>query len=162
MKNLPCWILLQIGAQHYSPSASIFTHLANYHKLYYVEESLSLYEGQGSHVSFISLHIGSMNALLRVWVDSTNIVNAFVHCTFEPGYTCTINYGTDSSFTNLVYSDTSSTQERITTIILSQELQKDTTYYFIVSAEGSPQCARVHGTFRTGGCIKSGVYLTQR
>ena len=69
---------------------------------------------------------------------------------FEPGYTCTIDYGTDPSYTNLVYSDTSSTHDRATTITLSQDLQRDTIYYFIVSAESNSLCVRLRGRFRTG------------
>jgi len=63
---------------------------------------------------------------------------------------------------HLVYSDTSSTLGQVSTIVLSQELQRDTTYYFIVSAESSFQCVRVRGTFQTGGCINSGLQLTLR
>lgn len=85
--------------------------------------------------------------------------DARVICTFQPRYTCTINYGTDSSYTNLVYNDTNSTQNREATIVLSQNIQDDTTYYFVASAESSSQCARVRGMFRTGGCINSGVLL---
>ena len=35
--------------------------------------------------------------VLGVEVDSTNIANVFVQCTFEPGYNCTADYGTDPS-----------------------------------------------------------------
>jgi len=78
--------------------------------------------------------------VLGVEVDSTNIANVFVQCTFEAGYNCTTDYGADPSYANLVYSDTSSTLGQVTTIVLSQELQRDITYYFIVSAESSFQC----------------------
>jgi len=100
--------------------------------------------------------------LLEVVVDSTNPARTSVECMFEPGYNCTIDYGTDSSYTNLVYSDnsTTGTHDRVTIITLSQEIQRNTTYYFIVSAQSSSQCERVRGTFRTGECINSGVQLT--
>jgi len=97
-----------------------------------------------------------------VGVDTTNPGNASVGCTFEPDYTCTIEYGTDSSYTNLIYRDNSSTVGQIAIITLSQELQKDTIYYFIVSAISSSQCLRMRGIFRTGGCISCGIYLTQK
>ena len=100
--------------------------------------------------------------VLGVEVDSTNIANVFVQCTFEPGFYCTTDYGTDPSYANLVYNDTSSTLGQVATIALSQELQRDTTYYFIVSAESSFQCVRVRGTFQTGGCINSGLQLMLR
>ena len=101
----------------------------------------------------LSLSTGSMNTVLEVVVDSDD---ASVECTFEPGYTCTIDYGTDPSYTNLVYNDTSTTMGRVTTIALSQDLQTSTTYYFIVSAESSSQCVRVRGTFQTGRWVTSG------
>ena len=83
-------------------------------------------------------------------IDTRNSASVFADCMFEPGYTCTINYGTDPSYTNLVYSDTSSTLDQVATITLSQDLQRDTVYYFIVSAESNSQCVRVRGRFRTG------------
>ena len=89
---------------------------------------------------------------LGVRVDTTNPTNAFVEClSHQPGYTCTIDYGTDLSYTNLVYRYTSSTQGRRTTITLSQRLRGDTTYYYTVSAESSSECVRVRGRFQTGG-----------
>ena len=69
---------------------------------------------------------------------------------FQREYTCTIDYGTDSSYTNLDYSDTSSTLGRIANITLSRELRGDTTYYYIVSAESNSLCVRVRGSFRAG------------
>ena len=114
-----------------------------------------------SYMYCLSLSTGSMN-FLEVVVDSTNPAETSVECMFEPGYTCTIDYGTDSSYTNLVYSDNSTTRDWVTIITLSQEIQRNTTYYFIVSAQSSSQCERVRGTFRTGECINSGVQLTCR
>ena len=89
--------------------------------------------------------------ILGVHVDTTNPTNVFVECTFhQPGYTCTIDYGTDPSYTNLVYRDTSSTQGRMATITLSQRLRGDTTYYYVVSVESNSRCVRVRGRFQTG------------
>ena len=89
--------------------------------------------------------------ILGVHVDTTNPNNVFVDCTIsQPGYTCTIDYGTDPSYSNLVYRDTSSTQGRMATITLSQRLRGDTTYYYTVSAESNSQCVRVRGRFQTG------------
>ena len=109
------------------------------------------------HECSSSLSTGGVD-VLRVDVDSTNIENAFVNCSFEPVYTCSIDYGTDPSYTNLTYSDTSSTLGQVTTIALSQDLQRNTDYYFIVSAESTSQCVRLRGTFRTGGWINSSVH----
>ena len=89
--------------------------------------------------------------MLIVNVDTTDTENAFVDCRFMfPRYSCTIVYGEDPSYTKMVYNDTSTTEDEETTITLSQELQRDTTYYFIVSANSSSRCERVRGRFRTG------------
>jgi len=96
-----------------------------------------------------------------VVVDSTNPASTYVECMFEPGYSCTIDYGTDPYYTNLVYSDTSTTLGQVTTITLSQEIQRNTTYYFIVSANNSLWCERVRGTFRTGGWMNFVEFFTQ-
>ena len=112
---------------------------------------------EASTHSCLSLFTGGMT-VLEVNVFSVNVQNVSVICTFQPGYTCTINYGTDPSYANLTYSDTNTTQNREATIVLSQDIQNDTTYYFIASAESSSQCERVRGTFRTGGYINSGVH----
>ena len=71
----------------------------------------------------------------------------------QSGYTCTIDYGTGPSYTNLVYRDTSSTLNQTTTITLSQKIRKNVTYYYIVSAESSSRCVRVWGRFRAGRYI---------
>ena len=98
-----------------------------------------------------------MNAVLEVGIDTTNPANASVECTFESEYSCTIDYGMDPSYSNLVYRDYSTTLDQVAIITLSQELQKDTTYYVLVSAESGSKCVRVCGRFRTGECIYSGV-----
>ena len=102
---------------------------------------------------------GDTNMLI-VNVDTTNTENAFVVSRFMfPRYSCTIDYGTDPSYTNLVYSDASTTLGQVTTIALSQDLQRDTTYYFIVTANSRSRCERVRGRFRTGGYKNSGVCM---
>ena len=68
----------------------------------------------------------------------------------QPGYNCTIEYGTDPSYTNLIYRDTSFALGLMANITLSQELRGDIYYYYIVSAESSSQCVRVRGRFRGG------------
>lgn len=128
----------------------------------YQVEGVSLFCMEVSTYSHVLLSTGSMNAVLEVAVDLTNIANPFVNCTFEPGYNCTIDYGTDSSYTNLAYNDTSSTPDRMTTINLSQDLQRNTTYYYILMAESTSRCERIRGKFRAGECINCGGYLTER
>ena len=92
------------------------------------------------------------NTYLEIRINPFNPSNVIVECTFyQPGYTCTIDYGTDPSYTNLVYRDTSSTLDRQATITLSQTLRTDTTYYYIVSvvpSESSSLRVRVQGRFR--------------
>ena len=105
------------------------------------------------------LSTGGRNHDLVVRINTTNLSSSFVECTFiQPVYTCTIDYGTDPSYTNLDYRDTSYTQGQVTTIILSQELRGDTTYYYIVSAENSSQCMKVQGKFPAGMYKSFGVY----
>ena len=88
------------------------------------------------------------------YFNITDLSNAFVECTFfQPEYTCTIDYGTDSTYTNLVYRDTSSTLGLVTTIILTHRLRGGTTYYYIVSVESSSHCVRLQGRFQTGRYI---------
>lgn len=113
-----------------------------------------------TYVYHLSLPTGSMNSVLRVdFFNLENITNAFVECAFEPGYNCSIDYGTDPSYTNLVSSHTSSATGQVATINLSQNLQTNTTYFFIVSAETGSQCEKVRGNFSTGECTncKCGV-----
>ena len=93
--------------------------------------------------------LGKLGCRSAMLVDTTNPSNVFVECTFQPEYTCTIDYGTNPSYTNLVYRDTSSTQGRMATITLSQRLRGDTTYYYIVSVVSSSQCVRERGRFQT-------------
>ena len=103
--------------------------------------------------------IGARNFCdLVVRIDTTNSIGTVVECAFfQREYTCTIEYGTDPSYTNLVYRDTSSTQGRMATIILSQRLIGDSTYYYIVSAERNSLCVRVWGSFQAGRYRTFGV-----
>ena len=95
-----------------------------------------------------------------VHIDTTNSIGAFVECTFfQREYNCTIEYGTDPSYTNLVYKDTSYTLGRQATITLSQTLRGDTTYYYIVSAERNSLCVRVWGSFQAGRYRTFGLYI---
>ena len=89
-------------------------------------------------------------AILEVNVFSIDVRNVSVICMFQPGFTCTIDYGTNSSYSNLNYSNSNNSTQNQTTIVLSQGIQDSTTYYYIASAESSSQCERVRGTFRTG------------
>ena len=91
------------------------------------------------------------NTYLEVRINPINPSNVFVECTFyQPGYNCTIDYGTDPSYTNLVYWDTSFTLNQTTNISLSQKLNDDTDYYYnvsVVPSESSSLRVRVQGRF---------------
>ena len=103
-----------------------------------------------------------MNVDLVAYINTSNLTNASVKCIFyQPDYTCTIDYGTDPSYTNLVYRDSSSTPNKIATITLSQRIKRDITYYYIVSAESSSQCVRVRGIFQAGRCMSFDILLKE-
>ena len=109
--------------------------------------------GQEIRLYHMELHFlfltGDTNNDLVVNITIINPNNASVECFFlQAGYTCTIVYGTDPSYTNPIYSDSSSTQNETATITLSQRLRRDTTYYYIVTAESKYQCVRVRGSFK--------------
>ena len=89
------------------------------------------------------------NVDLAVYVN-INPLSATVQCFFRPGYTCTIEYGTDPSYNKLNYSDSNSTLNRMATITLSEKIKRNTTYQYIVSAESSSSCVRVQGRFLAG------------
>ena len=102
------------------------------------------------------------NIDLGVHIDTTSLSSAVVECSFfQPLYNCTIDYGTDPSYTNLEYQDTSSTLGRIAIIRLLQILRADTVYYYVVSAVSNSQCVRVQGRFRAGGHM-SFIHFTIR
>ena len=102
------------------------------------------------NITAFLLSTAGRNIYLLVDINTINPSSVIVECTFQPGYTCTIDYGTDPSYTDLVHRDTSSTQGRMTTINLSQRLREDTTYYYVVSAVSNSHCVRVRGRFRAG------------
>ena len=61
--------------------------------------------------------------------------------------TCTVQYGTDPTYMNLPYIDSSTgTNVNNVTVPLSTALLASTLYYYVVSSMG----VRVQGTFRTG------------
>ena len=100
-----------------------------------------------------SLSSGSMNTLLEVDIDTTNVANPLVQCQFEPGFTCTIDYGIDPLYTNLTGRETTSTLGRVTThYLLPGPHRRHHLLLHCVCREYLPVCE----TFRTGGWIHSG------
>ena len=101
---------------------------------------------------------GDKNIDLAVYINTTNPTNASVECLFfQPEYTCIIDYGTDPSYTDLIHRESSSSMNKTATITLSQRIKRDTTYYYIVSAESSSQCVRVLGNFQAGRYMSFGI-----
>ena len=100
---------------------------------------------------------------LMVCIDTANSIDTFVECAFfQREYNCTIDYGTDPSYTILLYRATSYTLGRIANITLSQRLRGDTTYYYIVSAVSNSLCVRVRGSFRAGRYRRFGVHISEK
>lgn len=65
--------------------------------------------------------------------------------------TCSVQYGTDSTYVNLPNTDTSAgTNVNSVTVPLSTPLQADTLYYYVTSAMG----VRMQGMFRLGVGLK--------
>ena len=74
-----------------------------------------------------------------------------VTCHFPNGpvtsVTCTIQYGTDPSYVNLPYTDSSNGTNVINvTVPLSGPLQSGTLYYYVASSMG----VQLQGSFQTG------------
>ena len=82
------------------------------------------------------------------------MINVGVHevtCQFLNGpvasATCTIQYGTDPTYVNLSYNDSSTgTNVNSLTVPLSTPLQANTLYYYVVFSMG----VRVQGIFSSG------------
>ena len=92
--------------------------------------------------------LGSTNNVFNVIVD---VGVPEVTCQFPNGpvtsATCTIQYGTDPTYVNLPYTDSSNgTNVNNVTIPLSGPLQSGTLYYYVAFSMG----VRLQGSFQTG------------
>ena len=100
-----------------------------------------------SNIYYLFL-LDSSNTVFNVTVD----VGALeVTCQFLSGplifATCTIQYGTDPTYVNLPYTDSSTdTNVNSVTVPLSAPLLASTLYYYVVSSMG----VQMQGTFWTG------------
>ena len=99
-------------------------------------------------VSFIFCILGSTNNLFNVTVDTGA---REVTCHFLNGpltsATCTVQYGTDSTYVNLPSTDSSTgTNVNNVTVPLSAPLLTNTVYYYLVSSMG----VQMQGIFRSG------------
>ena len=106
----------------------------------------------------MSLYVDKTNNLLAgdlVDVGFSN--NPRVNCTFLSGFTgsahCTVQYGTDPTYMNLPYSAESTetgTAGDTVSVILREQLNSSTVYYYNVSAVSGDMTVMEQGTFTTG------------
>ena len=92
--------------------------------------------------------IGSTNNILNIFID---VGVPEVTCQFLDGpvtsATCTIQYGTDQTYMNLPYTDSSNgTNVNNVTVLLSTPLEVNTLYHYVVFSMG----VQVRGSFQTG------------
>ena len=79
-----------------------------------------------------------------------------LQCTFQTGFTdisqCTVQYGTDPSYINLPLSaesnDTGTAGDSVS-VVLREQLNSSTVYYYTVSAVSGGITVTVRGTFTT-------------
>ena len=89
-------------------------------------------------------------------VDKSSPTDAQLQCTFLSGFTgsdhCTVQYGTDPTYTNLPYSvesnDTGTAGDSIS-VVLRERLNSLTDYYYTVSAVSGDLTMTVRGNFTT-------------
>ena len=107
--------------------------------------------------SLFSLHTDSTNNLLVAEVeDISSPNNATINCTFLSGFTgsahCTVQYGTDPTFMNLPYSAESTESDTAgdsVSVVLKEQLNSSTVYYYTVSAVSGDVTVVVQATFTT-------------
>ena len=82
--------------------------------------------------------------------------DARLNCTFLSGFIdsahCRVQYGTDPTYVNLPYSAESTetgTAGNIVSVLLREQLNSSTVYYYTVSAVSADITVTVQGTFTT-------------
>ena len=110
----------------------------------------------GMAISFCT-HAGTTNNLLTgdlVHQDSPN--DATIICIFLSGFNgsahCTVQYGTDPTYSNLQYSAESietGTAGDFVIVVLREQLDSSTMYYYTVSAVSGDVTVTVQRTFTT-------------
>ena len=101
--------------------------------------------------------IGTTNNYLVVLVKHISSPNnGIVNCIFLSGFTgsahCTVQYGTDPTYMNLPYSAVSTetgTAGDSVTVVLREQLNSSTVYYYTVSAVSGDVTVIVQATFTT-------------
>ena len=97
------------------------------------------------------------NNLLTVQVIGVSSpVDTQLRCTFLPFFTgsarCTVQYGTDPTYMNLLYSaestETGTTGDTVS-VVMRERLNSSTVYYYTVSAVSGDVTVTVQGNFTT-------------
>ena len=103
------------------------------------------------------MYAGTTNNLLtEEVVDLSSNSNLRLNCSFLSGFNgsahCTVQYGTDPTYMNLPYSAESTetgTAGDTVSVVLKEQLNSSTEYYYTVSAVSGDVTVRVHGKFTT-------------
>ena len=103
------------------------------------------------------MHTDTTNNLLVVQVEGVSSPNnATINCTFLSGFTgsarCTVQYGTDPTYINLPYSaefTESGTAGDYVFVVLKDQFNASTVYYYTVSAVSGDITVTVQATFTT-------------
>ena len=94
---------------------------------------------------------GATNDLLEL---ETDVSTKTVQCRFLHGFTgtaeCQIKYSTQADLSGSVVDTGSSTSGDTVTVTLTARLQRDTTYYYLVTATAEGVSVRVEDVFKTG------------
>ena len=107
--------------------------------------------------SNLPCHTGTTNNVLEVAVmNVSSSGDAQLQCTFLSEFTgsahCTVQYGTDPTYMNLPYSAESTetgTAGDTVSVVLREQLNSSTVYYYTVSAVSGDVTVTVQGTFTT-------------
>ena len=102
-------------------------------------------------------HVGTINNILRLSaVNVSSPTAAQLQCTFLSGFTgsalCTVQYGTDPTYMNLPYSAKSTetgTAGYTVSVVLREQLNSSTVYYYTVSTVSGDATVTVQETFTT-------------
>ena len=99
-------------------------------------------------------------------VDARSPNNATINCTFLSGFTgsarCIVHYGTDPTYMNLPYSAVSTetgTAGDSVIVVLMEQLNSSTVYYYTVSAISGDVTVIIEATFTTPQYSMSNVHV---
>ena len=123
-------------------------------ELYIIQFTYNYMEVMEWITSRLSLYSDTSNNLLIGEVEIVSSPNnATVNCTFLCEFIgCEVQYGTDPTYMNLPFSDESNKSSiagNSVTVVLREQLNSSTMYYFTVSAVSGDVTVRVLGNFTT-------------